>query len=274
MDPENHARTGAGHNEPVAESPDPRAALRRSYLFEDLPDVDLEPLAAQCALRRMVGGEYVWHYGDRADEIDVVMDGELKDSVVSEEGAEFVHFVHGPGMTFGEPGYFSVERTRIVEVLAVRPTTLLRMHRRVLAPFMDRHTQVKDRALERLASNTRWQTTMISALATRPLVNRLVLRLLELCDSSNEHRDGMAITPRISQSTLASMIGASRENVNRALAVLAERGYVRRESGGYLLLDEEGLRRELARDWPQVERRDRRGDGSPDADASVSIRQV
>ena len=30
--------------------------------------------------------------------------------------------MHGPGMTFGEPGYFAVERTRIVDVIAVEPS--------------------------------------------------------------------------------------------------------------------------------------------------------
>jgi hypothetical protein len=38
--------------------------------------------------------------------------------------------------------------------------------------------------LEKLASNERWQTTMISSLATKPLQDRVLLRLLELADSA------------------------------------------------------------------------------------------
>ena len=236
------------------------AGLSRSYLFEGMTREQLEPLAAVTTTRRLVRGEFVVHLGDQADEIFVVLSGELKTFVVDAEGYEVVHFLHGPGMTVGEPGYFSVERSRIVEVVAVAPSTLLTLHRRHLAPFMERHGNVKDRALEGLASNTRWQTTMISSQASRPLADRLVLRLLELVDSSPERMSGHAVTPKISQSTLAAMVGVSHENVNRALAVLTSTGAIRQVDGRYILVDEERLRRELARDWPLAGRRDRRID--------------
>jgi CRP/FNR family transcriptional regulator, cyclic AMP receptor protein len=234
------------------------AGLSRSYLFEGMTPEQLEPLAALTTTRRLVRGEVVVHLGDPADEIYVVLSGELKTSVVDADGNEIVHFLHGPGMTIGEPGYFSVERTRIVEVIAVAPSTLVRLHRRYLAPFMERHGNVKDRALEGLASNTRWQTTMISSLASRPLTDRIVLRLLELVDSSPERLSGQAITPKISQSMLAAMVGVSRENVNRALATLTTDGAIRQVGGRYVLVDEERLRREVSRDWPLAGRRDRR----------------
>jgi CRP/FNR family transcriptional regulator, cyclic AMP receptor protein len=232
--------------------------LLRSYLFEGMTAGQLEPLAAAATTRRLVRGEYVWHPGDRADELFVVLSGEVKDSVVDADGYEVIHFIHGPGMTFGEPGFFSVERNRIIEVTALAPTVLIRLDRRCLLPFMAEHPAVKDRALEGLASYMRWQTTMISSLASRPLTDRLVLRLLELADSMPERRAGAAVTPKISQSTLAAMIGVSRENVNRALSALALDGSIRLDGGRYVLADEEGLRARVSRDWPLVARRDRR----------------
>jgi CRP/FNR family transcriptional regulator, cyclic AMP receptor protein len=236
--------------------------LCRSYLFEGMTVEQLQPLAAAATTRRLVRGEYVFHGGEPADEIFVVLLGEVKDCVVDADGYEIIHFIHGPGMTFGEAGYFSVERTRIIAVVAVAPTVLIRLDRRDLAPFMDRHGIVKDRALEGLASNTRWQSTMISSLATHPLKDRLVLRLLELVDSNPARVAGKAVTPKISQSMLASMIGVSRENVNRALSALALGGSIRQEGGRYVLVDEERLRREVSRDWPLAGRRDRRQDGT------------
>jgi CRP/FNR family transcriptional regulator, cyclic AMP receptor protein len=244
----------------VQEAGDVLAGLSRSYLFEGMTRAEIGPLAAAVTTRRFVRGEYVCHLADPADEIYVVLSGEVKDSVVDADGYEVIHFVHGPGMTFGEPGYFAVERTRIVEVIAVQPSTLIRLGRRVLAPFMECHVNVKDRALEGLASNTRWQTTMISSQAKRPLTDRLLLRLLELTDSGAEQTSGHPVTPKISQSTLAAMVGVSRENVNRALAELMTSGLIRQDRGRYVLLDEERLRRQVARDWPLAARRDRRID--------------
>jgi CRP-like cAMP-binding protein len=163
-------------------------------------------------------------------------------------------------MTFGEPGFFAQDHVRIVDVVAVVATMLIRLDRRDLVPFMDLHPILKDRALEVLASNSRFQANLIVSLLTRPLAERLALRLLELVDSSSERRSGEAVTPKITQSTLAAMIGVSRENVNRALAALALDGSVRLEDGRYVLVDEERLRREVGQGWPLAARRDRRVD--------------
>jgi CRP-like cAMP-binding protein len=237
--------------------------LSRSYLFEDLTAEDLEPLAEVVTSRQLVRGESLLRVGEPAHEIYVVVTGELKDGTVGFEGEEVVHFLHGPGMTIGEPGFFAVDHRRLLEVVAVAASVVIRLGRRELEPFMARHPSIKDRVIEKLASNTRWQTTMISALLTRSLTDRLVLRLLELVDSSQDRRAGLAVTPKISQSTLAAMVGVSRENVNRALSALAAKGLIRQEQGRYVLLDEVRLRRELATDWPLAARRDQRLLGSP-----------
>jgi CRP/FNR family transcriptional regulator, cyclic AMP receptor protein len=249
----------------VAEQVDVVAALSRSYLFEDLSAEDLQPLADRTVVRRLVPREAVWRIGEPADEITVVVAGELKVSVVNLDGDEVIHLVVGPGMTTGEPGFFAADPVRIVEVLAVDPSIVLLLHRRELGPFMQRHVEVKDRALEALASNTRWQTTMISALSTRPLLDRLILRLLELAETNPDRGAGApAQTPKISQTTLAAMVGVSRENVNRALSALVARGSIRREDGRYVLVDEAGLRQEATRDWAMSSLRDRRVDpGQP-----------
>jgi len=244
----------------VVDLGDVATGLSRSYLFEGFTAAEIEPLAVISRKRRLVRGEYVFHAGDPADELWVVVSGEVKDCVVDMDGNEVVHFVHGPGMTFGEPGFFAQDHVRIVDVIAVMPTTLIRLDRRDLVPFMEQHPILKDRALEALASNTRFQANLISSLLTRPLAERLVLRLLELIDSSPERRSGEAVTPKITQSTLAAMIGVSRENVNRALAALALDGSLRLEDGRYVLIDEERLRREVAQGWPLAARRDRRVD--------------
>jgi CRP-like cAMP-binding protein len=245
---------------PVPDAPDLLPGLARSYLFEDLSRGELAPLAATATVRRLGRGESVWQVGDAANEIYVVLEGEVKDCMMDAEGNEVVHFLHGPGMTFGEPGYFAVDHHRIVEVMAVTPAVLIRLDRVHLGPFLDAHPSVKDRALEGLASNTRWQSTMIAALFHHSLIDRVGLRLLELVDSGGEQVDGMPATPQVSQSTLASMIGASRENVNRALATLTAGGYVRRTKGRYLISDALRLRERVGRDWPLAQRRDRRVD--------------
>jgi len=213
---------------------------------------ELRPLAAAVTTRQLVRGEHVWQVGDPANEIYIVLEGEVKDTVLDVDGNEMIHSVRGPGMTFGEPGYFSVDRDRIVTEVALAPTVLIRLARRELTPFIDAHPVVKDRALEALASYARWQSTILMALLRRPLVERVGLRLLDLLDSLSEPVGAARSTPKISQSTLAAMVGVSRENVNRAVAMLVSSGFVRQDKGRYVIEDEDGLRDWLSRDWPMV----------------------
>ena len=54
--------------------------------------------------------------------------------VLDADGRQVVHTVHGPGMTVGEPGYFSVERDRSVSNVAVTPAILIRLDRAAAGP--------------------------------------------------------------------------------------------------------------------------------------------
>ena len=95
--------------------------LLGTYLFEALSPVELEPLARSATIRHMARGEYAHHVGDPADEIYLVVSGQLKDSIVTEDGDELVHTFFGQGMLIGEPGFFAVERNRVMAVVAVEP---------------------------------------------------------------------------------------------------------------------------------------------------------
>lgn len=237
--------------------PDVLRTLARSYLFEGLSHDALAPLAEVATTRSLVRGEHLWRPGDPANELYVVSSGETKSYLSGPNGEELVHLLHGPGMTFGEPGYFSVERLRSVANVAAVAALVIRLDRRELDPFMHRNTSTLDRALEGLAGIARWYGGRVMALELRPLRDRILLWLLDLVESP-ETGDGRAVTAAISQSTLAAMTGVSRENVNRALASLTAEGTLRREGSRYVLVDERRLRAELARDWPVPWSRDRR----------------
>jgi CRP-like cAMP-binding protein len=236
--------------------------LLRTYLFEDLSPAEIEPLARAARERTLDRGEVLWHVGDPADEVCVIASGEFKDSVVTEDGDEVIATTQwGGGMVIGEPGFFATERNRVLAVSAVAPGRVLLLPRASLEPFLRRHPRVVERALEGLASIARTQTETIAALARRPLRERLLLRLLDLTETNERRADGAGVTPKVSQSTLAAMVGVSRENVNRALAALATEEAIRIGSGRYVIPDADRLRLELS-NGPLLVRRNRRAEPS------------
>jgi CRP/FNR family cyclic AMP-dependent transcriptional regulator len=233
-------------------SPSIPVVLLGSSLFGDLSPAELEPLARAATIRRAVRGEHIFEVGEAADAIYVVVSGQLKDATYSDDGAEITHSIWEPGQFFGEVGFFARSRRRVMAMHALEPSTLVVLGREPLTAFLARHPAVSLKLLEYVATTSQWQTGMYLSLARRPLADRVVLRLLDLAEASGTIDADVAVTPRLSQSTLASMVGASRENVNRALAVLAGEGSVLAVGGCYRIPNPDGVRQRIAADWSAV----------------------
>jgi CRP-like cAMP-binding protein len=84
-------------------------------------------------------------------------------------------------------------------------------------------------------------------LATQDIRGRVAARILQLAESHGERVEdgGVRISLHLSQATLAGMAGASRENVNRALAGFLAAGDIRRERGRLVVVRPEALRHAL-----------------------------
>ena len=80
------------------------------------------------------------------------------------------------------------------------------------------------------------------ASALSPGVTNRILELLRDLASTHgaQTRDGVRIELPLSQELLATMVGATRESVNRAVRALEARGPIRRTKRGYVVLDLRG----------------------------------
>ena len=75
------------------------------------------------------------------------------------------------------------------------------------------------------------------------LGGRLAKLLLRLAEGQTPAEDGVVLDTRLTQSELATMIGASRPAVNRVLHLFAARKLIRVDGQVIVLLDLPGLRR-------------------------------
>lgn len=115
-----------------------------------------------------------------------------------------------------------------MDIVAVRRSIIVIIDRPTLTDYLGRHPATKDAVIRKMAQVWRWYTVAMTSLVMRPLLERISMRLIELAGSEPRRPDGLAVTPRLSQSTLASMVGVSRKNLNRALAVMMHNGSVPR----------------------------------------------
>lgn len=210
--------------------------LLETYLFADLNPAELEPLVAASTIRNYGKGERVFAVGDPAVALYVVVSGLIKDCVVTATGEEAIFEVISRGGVFGEPGLFAAERDRIVDCIAVEPSQVVAIPRDILVPFLERHASAVRQLLEGLATEVRRYALQVADVAFLRLRERVAERLLELAVTHGTDAGAhVRLQLTLSQGMLASMVGASRENVNRALAELVAADAVHREHGEYLV---------------------------------------
>ncbi len=209
--------------------------LRRSRLFDRAGPDDLPALLAESRWRKYPADSYLFREGDPADHLLIVARGEVKVSRATESGSDVVFAVLGPGAALGELGALEEGASRSADARALSDTECLVIHRPALVRFLTAHPAAMWGVVNVLTSYIRTKDEAFVDLAVRDIPGRVARKLLELA--------GAQKTLKLSQSTLAGLVGASRENVNRALSRFASLGYINLDRGRITLLRPDELRR-------------------------------
>ncbi|HSS95199.1 MAG TPA: Crp/Fnr family transcriptional regulator [Candidatus Dormibacteraeota bacterium] len=222
---------------------DDLAVIRASRMFAGVPTAELQPLLRAARRFDIRPGQPLWLQGDPVDGVYVIGEGHIKSYRVGVDGQQFALWLFGPGDTTGEPGLFLPAGFRGTSNEAVERTFGIVISGPAFLDFIDHHPLVNRRVLQRLSEMLRDSLTMPSEMAYLDIPGRVARKLLELAAIHGKPSSGATrIGIRISQGTLAEMVAASRENVNRSLAPLLSGGIVSHEGGYFTILDMERLR--------------------------------
>ena len=107
---------------------DVAARLRQISLFSDFPERAVSGLAQRCVERAFRKGDVIWHAGDDATELLVLLSGELEVWGTGPDEAPLLLGHVGPGECVGEMGVVLDER-RSATVVCGRPTRVLALDR-------------------------------------------------------------------------------------------------------------------------------------------------
>jgi len=218
------------------------AALLRTEMFRCLPRRDVDEILPALGQLAFARGQALWHEGDRAEALYVIAEGQVKGYRVSQDGAEVIVQLASSGAILGEAGVFHPSGVRQVSVTAMMPTVCLTISREPLVAILTRHPPVMRRMLSSLSERATLATYAFTHLAFEDIRSRVARTLLDLACQYGEPVDsGVRITVRLSQASLAAIVAASRENVNRALAPLLENGQVSHSDGFFVVHDRAAL---------------------------------
>lgn len=241
-------RTSAGRSARTDPPIDPgtkREILSRVFLFAGLSDPELAAVAEYAVARRFPARREIFHKGDSGTEAYAIVSGRLKVSTESTDGKEAILSIMEPGEVFGEVAMLCGGR-RSATVKTLERSELLVLHRRDLLAVFDKHPSIAVSCLAALAERLVRITETMEDVMFRGLPSRLARRLLALADAyGDDGGDGgdgdLRIDLRLSQSELASMVGTSRESVNKQMKAWEREGWVSHDRGEVILHDRAAL---------------------------------
>lgn len=218
--------------------------LAGTVLFRDVDRNALEALLPSVRTRAFRKRSYVFHEGDGGNALFVIQSGQVKISRMGRQGEEAVYALLGAGDTFGEIALLTEDGVRTADAQAMELTECLVIPREAFVSFLEQQPSVMRHVIRLLARYVQQLDTNFAEVAFLDITGRVAGKLLELSRSHGEQTPGgVRIKMRLSQGTLAAMVAASRENVNRALQRFAAQGVIRQEAGVITVLRPSELRR-------------------------------
>jgi CRP/FNR family transcriptional regulator, cyclic AMP receptor protein len=169
-------------------------------------------------------GESIYSQGDTADTVMYVQKGGVKLSVVNGSGKEAVVAMFGPCDFFGE-GCMAGQTIRMGTATAVTPTTLLAIRKEELLRVLHAEREFSDRFITyMLAHNIRIEEDLIDQLFNSS--EKRLARTLLLLARYGEQDPPDRILAKVSQETLASMVGTTRSRVNFFMNKFRKLGFI------------------------------------------------
>ena len=169
-------------------------------------------------------GEAIFAQGDSCEHVMYIQTGGVKLSVLSKTGREAVVAMLGPGDFFGE-GCLAGQPFRMGSATAITPSTILRVAKQKMVRLLHKQHAMSDRFITHmLARNIRIEEDLIDQLFNSS-EKRLARALLLLARYGKQDKP-IRVVPKVSQATLAEMIGTTRSRVNFFLNKFKKLGFI------------------------------------------------
>jgi CRP/FNR family cyclic AMP-dependent transcriptional regulator len=179
--------------------------------------------------------------GRRDTHVEVIRQGHVK-VTTSVGGVPRLLAIRLPGDLVGEFAAFTGNgRSATVTTCGEVVSTVIKQAEFV--QFVAQHPQVAAQITATVGRRLRWANERRSEFSAFPVHVRLARVLGEIAASCGEAvGDGLMIGVELSQTELATLVGAREDTVQRALRLLRERGLLRTGYRRIIVLDEPGLR--------------------------------
>jgi CRP-like cAMP-binding protein len=223
---------------------DPASVLRRTALFADLSEQELDALAHRTITLNMPSGHLIFSEDEQCEGLFVVAEGAVKIFKTAATGREQVLVINREGEVFAELPVFD-GGTYPASAITTVDSTLLFVSRDDFRTLCLEHPEIALKVLKSVGGRLRQLVMLIEELSFTTVRSRLAQHLLRLAranDTKGERGTEFALG---SHTELAAQIGTVRELVSRNLARLQSEGLIRMQGRRVLVADIDALENAL-----------------------------
>ena len=176
------------------------------------------------------GKQTIFAQGDAADTVFYIQKGKVRLTVVSEKGKEATIAILNPGDFCGEGG-LAGQPLRMGSATALTDCELMRIEKRAMMIALHRESTLSDLfTAYLLGRNIRYEEDLVDQLFSSS-EKRLARMLILLAQFGKEGKPETVI-PKISQETLANMVGTTRSRVSFFMNRFRKLGFINYGEGG------------------------------------------
>jgi CRP/FNR family transcriptional regulator, cyclic AMP receptor protein len=166
----------------------------------------------------------VFAQGDAADAVFYIQDGKVRLTVVSKAGKEATLGILGEGEFFGE-GSLAGQSLRMGSATAMTDCELLRIDKKAMMEALHREHEFSDMFVAYLlARNIRYEEDLVDQLFNSS--EKRLARVLLLLAHFGKEGVPQTVIPKISQESLAEMVGTTRSRVSFFMNRFRKLGFV------------------------------------------------
>jgi CRP/FNR family transcriptional regulator, cyclic AMP receptor protein len=173
--------------------------------------------------------ETAYVQGDLAKSVMYLQEGGVKLSVVSEVGKEAIVAILEPGDFFGE-GCLAGQSVRMGTATAITASTVLVIEKEEMLKVLHEQHDLSDRFIHfMLVRNIRVEEDLVDQLFNSS--EKRLARTLLLLARYGKQDQPQKVLPKVSQETLAEMIGTTRARVNLFMNKFRKLGFIKYNGG-------------------------------------------
>jgi CRP/FNR family transcriptional regulator, cyclic AMP receptor protein len=188
------------------------------------PQVFLESVGASRTVSEFQGKEIIFSQGDAATSVLYIQKGSVKFTVVNESGKEAIVAIFGSSDFFGE-GCMAGQPMRMGTATAIAPTTVLVIEKDEMIRVVSTEHTLSDRFIAHmLARNIRFEADLVDHLFNS--IEKRLARTLLLLARYGKEGDPEPVLRKVSQETLAEMVGTTRTRVNMFMNKFRKLGFI------------------------------------------------